>query len=85
MKVLFPTEARPELPSAEEVWQHITESVQGTSVPFTDAELSKCTDWPKVRKYYKLNGAPTLEGKSDQEKTIEMGLLALGAMALRGL
>lgn len=67
------------------MWQHITENVQGTPAPFTDEELSQCTDWAKVRKYYKLNGAPTLEGKNDKEKTKEMGLLALGAMALRGL
>lgn len=67
------------------MWQHITENVHGTAVPFSDDELSQCTDWAKVRKYYKLNGAPALEGKSEEEKTKEMSLLALGAMALRGL
>jgi EKC/KEOPS complex subunit CGI121/TPRKB len=54
-------------------------------VPLTDAELADLTDWPKVRKYYKLNGVPTLDGKDDAGRIKEMGLLALGGMALRGL
>ncbi|OIW23769.1 CGI-121-domain-containing protein [Coniochaeta ligniaria NRRL 30616] len=85
VKVLFPTESRPQPPSASEVFSHLTEAVKGTPAPLTDAELAECTDWPKVRKYYKLNGAPTLDGKDDAAKTREMGLLALGGMALRGL
>jgi len=67
------------------VSKHLTEAVQGTLTPLTDAELADCTDWPKVRKYYKLNAAPTLDGKDEEGKTKEMGLLALGGMALRGL
>ncbi len=63
----------------------MTEVVKGTPAPLTDAELAECTDWPKVRRYYKLNGAPTLDGKDDAGKMKEMGLLALGGMALRGL
>jgi hypothetical protein len=38
-----------------------------------------------VRKYYKLNGALALEGKDDSSRKEEMGVLAVGAMALRGL
>jgi EKC/KEOPS complex subunit CGI121/TPRKB len=63
----------------------LTEVVQGIPVPLTDAELADLTDWPKVRKYYKLNGVPTLDGKDDAGRIKEMGLLALGGMALRGL
>lgn len=61
------------------------ENVQGTLAPLTDVELARCTDWPKVRKYYKLNGAPALEGKDEAERTKEMELLAVAGMALRGL
>ena len=85
VKVLFPTDARPEPPSAQEVYAHLTEVVQGTPVRLTDEALAECTDWPKVRKYYKLNNAPTLDGKDDAMKVKEMELLAIGAMALRGL
>lgn len=85
VKVLFPTESRPQPPSIDEVAKHLNGSVEGTPTPLTDQELADCTDWPKVRKYYKLNGAPTLDGKDEAAKTREMGLLAVGAMALRGL
>lgn len=83
--MVFPTESRPQPPSAQEVFGHLTEVVQGIPVPLTDAELADLTDWPKVRKYYKLNGVPTLDGKDDAVRIKEMGLLALGGMALRGL
>jgi len=85
VKVVFPTESRPELPSAQEVSAHLAQVVQGTPAPLTDAELADLTDWPKVRKYYKLNGAPVLDGKDEAGKVKEMELLALGGMALRGL
>lgn len=83
--MLFPTESRPQPPSAEDVFSHLLETVQGTPVPLTDTELAECTDWSRVRKYYKLNNAPTLDGEDDAGKINEMGLLALGGMALRGL
>lgn len=85
IKVVFPTESRPQPPSAEEVLSHLAEVVQGVPGQLTDAELADVTDWPKVRKYYKLNAVPALEGKDDAGKLKEMGLLALGGMALRGL
>ncbi|KAB5549472.1 protein CGI121 [Coniochaeta sp. 2T2.1] len=85
VKVLFPTETRPEPPSAQEVYAHLTEVVQGSPVALTDEALAECADWPKVRKYYKLNNAPTLDGRDEASKVKEMGLLAIGAMALRGL
>ncbi|KAI4865501.1 hypothetical protein F4820DRAFT_295859 [Hypoxylon rubiginosum] len=67
---------------------HLLANVQGTPVPFTDEALraEHFTDWPKVRKYYKLNGVGWLDGVRDESrKQKEMELLVLGGMALRGL
>jgi EKC/KEOPS complex subunit CGI121/TPRKB len=85
VKIVFPTESQPQAPSAQEVNAHLAQVVEGTPARLTDAELAGLTDWPKVRKYYKLNNAPTLEGKDEAGKVKEMGVLALGGMALRGL
>ncbi|EON95898.1 putative kinase binding protein cgi-121 protein [Phaeoacremonium minimum UCRPA7] len=86
VKVVFPTDARPEPPSAEHIWKHLQDNVTGSLVPFTDDEISGSTDWAKVRKYYKLNGAPSLNGLHDEVlKTKEAEMLVLGAMALRGV
>lgn len=55
-------------------------------MPFTDEEITKTTDWSKVKKYYKLNGAPSLNNiKDEQAKLKESEMLVLGAMALRGV
>lgn len=60
--------------------------MEGTAVPFTDEELAKTTDWSKVKKYYKLNGAPALNNISDdQAKRKETEILVISAMALRGV
>lgn len=69
------------------VWAHLAEHVQGTAVPLSDAAvLAKCTDLARVRKYYKLNGIPSLAGNEDTPaKRHEAEVLVLGAMALRGL
>jgi EKC/KEOPS complex subunit CGI121/TPRKB len=84
--VLFPTEERPVPPSAEHIWEHLVQHVQGTPVPITDENISRFTDWPKVRKYYKLNGVPAVDGLADEkDKFKEMELLAISSMALRGL
>ncbi|KAL2261945.1 hypothetical protein VTK26DRAFT_2953 [Humicola hyalothermophila] len=65
---------------------HLTQHVDGTPVPLTDTELSKTTDWPRVRKYYRLNGVPALEKITDEdERRREMEKLAVMGMALRGL
>jgi len=64
----------------------LTQHVQGTPVPLTDGEISKATDWPKVRKYYKLNGVPGLERLKDEDlKKKQMEKLVLMGMALRGM
>jgi EKC/KEOPS complex subunit CGI121/TPRKB len=68
------------------VWKHLSENVQGTAVPFSDDEIAKTTDWAKVSKYYKLNGAPALKGIKDEgEKRRETEMLILSSMALRGV
>ncbi|KAL1901088.1 hypothetical protein Sste5346_002155 [Sporothrix stenoceras] len=69
------------------VWAHLAEHVQGTPVPLSDsATLAESTDLARVRKYYKLNGIPSLAGNEDTPaKRQEAEVLVLGAMALRGL
>ncbi|EPE09824.1 kinase binding protein [Ophiostoma piceae UAMH 11346] len=71
------------------VEQHVAQKVQGTPVPLTDDAVAACTDVGKVKKYYKLNGVASLAGgpksQAAPEKLREAEVLALGAMALRGL
>lgn len=70
----------------DEIWAHLTKHVEGMPTPFTDAELAQSTDWPKVRKYYKLNNVPALERLADEaERRKQMEKLAIMGMALRGL
>ncbi|KAL8372446.1 hypothetical protein RB595_001987 [Gaeumannomyces hyphopodioides] len=72
--------------AADDVWAHLCASVEGTAVPFTDENVALCTDWAKVRRYYKLNGAAALAGiKDDGARRREEEMLILGAMALRGV
>lgn len=54
-------------------------------MPFSDDEIARTTDWAKVKKYYKLNGAPALNIKDEQAKLRESEMLILSAMALRGV
>lgn len=55
-------------------------------MPFSDEEIAKSTDWSKVSKYYKLNGAPTLKNiKDDSQRLRETEMLVLSSMALRGV
>ncbi|KAH8753118.1 protein CGI121 [Diaporthe sp. PMI_573] len=86
VKVLFPTDDRPQPPTADDIWRHLSESVEGTAVPFTDEEIAKSTDWSKVSKYYKLNGTPALKNiKDEKERLRETEMLVLSSMALRGV
>lgn len=86
VKILFPNDDRPQPPTADDVWKHLSDNVQGTAVPFSDDEIAKTTDWAKVSKYYKLNGAPALKGIKDEgEKRRETEMLILSSMALRGV
>ncbi|KAK1763151.1 CGI-121-domain-containing protein [Phialemonium atrogriseum] len=79
---------------ASTVAAHLSTHVAGRPVPLSDAEIRPCTDWARVRKYYRLNGAPALEGRpgggndndeDDDRRVREAEALVLGAMALRGL
>jgi len=47
--------------------------------------MASLTDWPKVRKYYKLNGLNWLDKMGEAEKKAEAEVLVLGSMALRGV
>lgn len=85
VKILFPTNERPEPPTAEDVWKHLSASVQGTAVPFTDEEIATSTDWAKIKKYYKLNMPSLTAITGEQAKLRESEMLILGAMALRGV
>ncbi|KAK4129846.1 CGI-121-domain-containing protein [Parathielavia appendiculata] len=68
------------------ICDHLRQHVQGTPAPLTDAELTQATDWPKVRKYYRLNGVPALDRLADEhERRRQMESLAIMGMALRGL
>lgn len=40
--------------NAATVGQHLSDSIEGTSLPFQEAEISKFTDITKVQKIYKL-------------------------------
>lgn len=86
VKVLYPTDDRPQPPTADDVWKHLSENVEGSPVPFSDEEIAKSTDWSKVSKYYKLNGAPSLKNiKDDKQRLRETEMLVLSSMALRGV
>ncbi|KAK0657986.1 kinase binding protein CGI-121-domain-containing protein [Cercophora newfieldiana] len=78
------TQPAPQAP--EEIWAHLSEAVKGTPVALSDEEISKATDWQKLRKYYALNSVPMLaKVESDEGKRKEMERLAIMRMALRGL
>ncbi|KAI9170758.1 Kinase binding protein [Paramyrothecium foliicola] len=85
VKVTFPTETQPRPASADQVWKHLEESVEGSAVPVTDEQIAATADVAKVRKYYKLNGLNWLDDiKDEAAKRQEMETLVLGGMALRG-
>lgn len=86
VKVLISRDAAATAVTPESVEKHLDESVRGEGVPVTDEELAKLTDWPKLRKYHKLNGIAYIEGIKDEEtRRKELELLVVSAMALRGL
>lgn len=87
----MPTPSSPDATPAhvhtpEGIWAHLTSQVEGTPTPLTDGELARATDWPKVRKYYRLNGVSALERLGDEgERRRQSERLAIMGMALRGL
>ncbi|KAJ4419596.1 hypothetical protein N0V82_004899 [Gnomoniopsis sp. IMI 355080] len=85
VKILFPTDERPQPPNAQDIWEHLSANVKGTAVPFTDEEIATSTDWDKIKKYYKLKIPVLASIKDEQTKLRESEMLILGAMALRGV
>ncbi|KAL2129435.1 hypothetical protein VTI74DRAFT_7809 [Chaetomium olivicolor] len=78
-------EAPRQIQTQETIWAHLTEYVKGTPTPLTDAELGELTEWPKIRKFYRLNGVPALEKLEDGERRRQSEKLAIMGMALKGL
>lgn len=86
VRVLISGGSKPSTTTPEQVENHLAEHVHGESVPFSDDEIAKLTDWPKLRKYHKLNGMAYVEGIKDEDaKTKELEVLVVSAIALRGL
>lgn len=51
--------------SADQVQSHLSESIEGTAIPFTDSSLADFTDLARIRKIYKLDAAlPSQKGKN---------------------
>ncbi|KAH7024273.1 kinase binding protein CGI-121-domain-containing protein [Macrophomina phaseolina] len=51
--------------SAEQVESHLSESVEGTAIAFTDENLAEFTDLARIRKIYKFDAAlPSQKGKN---------------------
>ena len=73
--------------TANAVQHHLTRSVEGTQVEFSDEVLAEMTDLARVRKYYMLNAIGGNVGKDNapsKEERKELEVLVLGSMALRG-
>jgi len=81
-------------PTFDAVQTHLTTSVEGTPIAFTDESLQHMTDMQKVRKLYKLDsgggakkGAKTngtVNGINDVDERKEIESVVLGMMALKG-
>ncbi|KAK8034051.1 hypothetical protein PG993_009046 [Apiospora rasikravindrae] len=85
VKVLISREGAPSSLSPEDVEKHLQAHVQGESVACSDEELAKVTDWPKLRKYHKLNGLPWIDAiKDEAARKSELEMLIVSAMAMRG-
>jgi len=84
--------------AASSVQEHLTTSVEGEQVEFSDEILQGMTDMIKVKKYYKLNTGTPRGGKSGKGivggvgslavkeggEAKEFEMLILGSIALRG-
>ncbi|KAK4202888.1 kinase binding protein CGI-121-domain-containing protein [Triangularia verruculosa] len=86
VKILSSPDTLGDAQQEKDVWTRLTAQVKGRPVQLTDQEIAQVTDWQKVRKYYKMNGAPVLDQTKDEaEKRKKMESLAIMGMALRGL
>ncbi|OCL13121.1 CGI-121-domain-containing protein [Glonium stellatum] len=79
--------------TAEGVERHLSSSITGVAIPFTNDALADITDLAKVRRIYKLdtgnansNGSAGKKGKRDKsaDERIEIESVVLGIMALKG-
>ncbi|KAL1632768.1 hypothetical protein SLS58_011315 [Diplodia intermedia] len=67
LAIKVPTDGLPL--SAAQVQAHLSESVEGTAVPFTDDSLAEFSDLARIRKTYKLDAAlPSQKGKNPPKK-----------------
>ncbi|KKY19473.1 putative zinc finger ccch-type protein [Diplodia seriata] len=67
LAIKVPTDGHPL--SAAQVQAHLSESVEGTAVPFTDDSLAEFSDLARIRKTYKLDAAlPSQKGKNPPKK-----------------
>ncbi|KAG4412201.1 hypothetical protein IFR04_014661 [Cadophora malorum] len=83
--------------SISDITAHLSSSIEGENIPFTDENLAEMVDEKRVRKIYKLNVAGggggrkngevngAREGKVDEEVRKELLVGVLGAMALRSV
>ena len=79
-----PSHHSPLPPSADQIWNHLCEQVEGTPVPLTDENIAAVTEWAKIDKAYKINNSSLSGINLGRNKIQEKQVLALGAMALRG-
>ena len=85
------TPATPEH-TPESIQAHIISSIEAQQIPFTDENLDSLTDWPKVKKAYKLNATGNAGKKmtngvtkgKEVDENKELEIMVLGSMALRG-
>ncbi|RCI11036.1 hypothetical protein L249_5187 [Ophiocordyceps polyrhachis-furcata BCC 54312] len=85
IKVTFPTDARPERPSSQAIWHHLTTNVDGDAVSPTNDNLETVTHMARVRKNYKIKNLSWLPEGQELARRSELEALILGTMALRGL
>lgn len=86
VKITFPTDSNPVPASADAIYQHLKDNVEGDIVPPTDESISSITDVKSVQKNYKLNGLAWLGTVKDEAvKRDEIEKLVLSGMALRGI
>lgn len=86
VKITFPSDSTPVPASADAIYKHLKDNVEGDIVPPTDESISSIADVKTVRKNYKLNGLAWLDTVKDEViKREEIEKLVLSGMALRGL
>lgn len=78
IKILSPSASTHLTP--ESIQEHLSTSIEGTQVPFSDDFLAAMTDWERVRKAYKLDGIGALGGSGNGK-----GVKRVDGMGLNGV